>query len=284
MPVRPSPRPARVTGLTAEPAIARTALSWRSLGFDPLIDHYRVHAVAGTQGRFEPDAGNLVAKTVYPQLVHHVDPRGETWTYRVVAVSDAGRVGRPSEPLVASSSASVVATGRPVVTIGDFDGRTLEHRFAPSGYTQIPAAHPDAVVEYDQGSDTPATSWPYLLPGPGDAWAGRRTYTARWRFDLADAPAEEHDLAVWLVDTTRLGGTLRVSVGGEVLADVDLPPGGTRGSREGDATVPGTALVRSYHELAVPAARLRQGANEIDLVVADGGWVAWDAVGLFARA
>ncbi|MEN5073588.1 polysaccharide lyase family protein [Isoptericola cucumis] len=284
MPVRPSPRPALVTGLAAEPAIARTALSWRSLGFDPLIDHYRVHAVPGSQGRFEPGPGNLVAKTVYPQLVHHVDPRGETWTYRVLAVSDAGRTGRASDPLVASSSASVVATGRPVATIGEFDGRTLEHRFAPSGYAQIPAAYPDAVVEYDQGTDTPAAAWPYLLPGPGDAWAGRRPYTARWRFDLAEAPAGDHDLAVWLVDTTRLGGTLRVAVGGAALADVDLPPGGTRGSRDGDATVPGTALVRSYHELAVPAARLRQGANEIELVVADGGWVAWDAVGVFARA
>ncbi|MFE5335179.1 hypothetical protein ACFQ8E_04610 [Isoptericola sp. NPDC056573] len=283
MPVPSSQRPRQVTGLRAEPAIARTELSWRSLGFEPLIDHYRVHAVRGARGRFEPDGANLVAKTVYPQLTHHVDPRGETWTYRVVAVSDAGRTARASDVLVASSVASVVGTGLPVATIGDFDARTLEHRFAPSGYAQIPAAYPDAVIELEQGVDTPADAWPYLLPGPGDAWAGRKAYTARWRLPLPAAPAADHDLALWLVDTTRLGGTLRVAVNGTALADVALPPGGTRGSREGDATVPGTALVRSYHELPVPAGLLREGANTFELVLAEGGWVAWDALGLFAR-
>jgi len=283
VPVPSSRPPARVTGLRAEPAIARTELSWRSLGFDPLIDHYRVHAVPGDRGAFDPDTSNLVAKTVYPQLTHHVDPRGETWTYRIVAVSDAGRTARPSAALAASSVASVVGTGRPVATIGDFDARTLEHRFAPSGYAQIPAAYPDAVFELEQGVDSPADAWPYLLPGPGDAWAGRKVYTARWRLTLPGPVEADHDLALWLVDTTRLGGTLRVVVNGDALADVTLAPGATRGSREGDATVPGTALVRSYHELPVGSGLLREGDNVIELVLADGGWVAWDAVGLFAR-
>jgi hypothetical protein len=277
-------RPDQVTGLRPEPAIARTVLSWTSLGFDPLIDHYRVHGVRGERPGFEPTDGTLLGKTVYPQFVHHVDPRGETWTYRVVAVSDAGWTGRPSDTLVAASVASVVATGRPVATIGEFDGRTLEHRFAPSGYAQIPPAYPDALYEYVQGRDTPSAAWPYLLPGPGDAWAGRRAYTARWHLDLPEAPAGDHDLALWLVDTTNLGGVLRVTVNGTRLADVTLARGGTRGSREGDATVPGTALVRSYHELPVPGDRLRAGANAVELLLAEGGWVAWDAVGLFARA
>ncbi len=278
-------RPPAVTGLRAEGAITRSTISWTSLGFDPLIDHYRVHAVRGWQSSFEPTEANLVGKSVYPRFVHAgLDPLGETWSYRVVARDDAGRLGRPSRVIAGTSTPSVVGTGTPVATIGEFDGKTLEHRFAPASYAQIPTTYPGATFDYVQGRDTPGSAWPYLLPGPGDAWAGRKVYRARWSFELPSAPTADHDLAIWLVDTTRLGGTLQVLVNDRELTEIDLPQGGTRGSREGDATVPGSTLVRSYFEPVVPAGLLQSGTNRIELVLASGGWVAWDAVGLFARA
>lgn len=279
-----SPRPATVSGIVAEPALTTITLSWDSLGWNPLIDHYRVYSVAAEGAADDPREENLVGKTVYPRFVHHgLDPAGEERTYTVLAVSDAGRRGRPSDPVTAASQPSVTATGREIASIGVFDGRTLEHRFAPSSYARIPTTYPDAVIEYVQGTDRPAEAWPYLLPGPGDAWAGRKAYRARWTVTLPQPPAGDLDLALWLVDTTRLGGTLRVSVGGKHLADVTLPQGATRGSREGDATVPGSTLQRSYHELPVPAAMLDAGQNVLELHLVEGGWVAWDAVGLFAR-
>lgn len=119
-------------------------------------------------------------------------------------------------------------------------------------------------------------------PGPGDAWAGSRDYRARWTLVIED-PQIPHDLALWLVDTTRLGGTLRISVDGEHMAEVELPLGATRGSREGDANVPGTALMPSYHELEIPQRMLPVGECEIEFHLAEGGWVAWDAIGVFAR-
>ena len=85
------------------------------------------------------------------------------------------------------------------------------------------------------------------------------------------------------MDTTRLGGVLRLRANGDELADLELPVGATRGSRDGDATVPGTALKRARFELPVPAALLQAGQNVIELELAEGGWVAWDALGLFAR-
>ncbi|AXK46207.1 polysaccharide lyase family protein [Brachybacterium saurashtrense] len=280
-----SPRPRTVTGLRTEPGLATITLTWDSLGFDPLIDHYRVYAVPGQEAPSAPEESSLLAKTVYPRLVHHgLDPAGETWTYTVVAVSDAGRRGAASRPVTAASQASVTATGTPVAVIGAFDGRTLEHRFAPSSYARIPEEHPEALIEYREGVDSPETAWPYLLPGPGDAWAGRAAYRARWTFPLESAPTEDHDLAVWLVDTTRLGGILRVRANGEHATDLTLPQGATRGSREGDATVPGSTLRRAFFEPAVPAALLQEGENVIEFELAEGGWAAWDAVGLFARA
>ena len=280
-----SPRPQTVTALEAEPALASTTLTWQPLGWDPLIDHYRVYAVRGESAPDGKNEAELLAKTVYPRFVHaDLDPAGETWTYVVLAVSDAGRRGKPGAPVTATSQPSVIATGDEVATIGAFDGRTLEFLHAPSGYATIPEQFPDALIDYTQGADDPGTAWPYLLPGPGDAWAGRKTYRARWTLTLAEAPAADHDLAVWLVDTTRLGGILRVSVNEEHLVDIELPEGATRGSREGDATVPGSTLRRSFHEHAVPPELLQAGENVLELELVEGGWVAWDAVGLFAQS
>lgn len=288
-----SPQPGAITSLHAEPALAATVLTWDPLGWDPLIDHYRIYAVTGETAPSEadiseptvsePDEEDLLGKTVYPRFVHgDLDPAGETWTYRVLAVSDAGLRGEPSEAVTGSSQASVTVTGRAVATIGDFDGRTLEHLHAPADYTRIPEDFPDAIIEYEQGTDTPEEAWPYLLPGPGDAWAGSREHRVRWHL-VIEEPQAPHDLALWLVDTTRLGGTLTISVDGKHLADVELARGATKGSSEGDATEPGSPLARSYHELEIPEGALPEGACVIELHLAVGGWVAWDAVGVFAR-
>lgn len=280
-----SPRPAVVTGLAAEPALVAISLAWDSLGFDPLIDHYRIYGLPGGTAPDTADESALLGKTVYPRFRHTgLDVAGETWTYAVTAVTDAGERGEPSAPVTAASEPSVTATGTPVATIGDFDGRTLEHLLAPNSYAQIPERFPNALIEYVEGTDQPGEAWPYLLPGPGDAWAGSTAYRARWTVTLEGAPSEDHDLALWLVDTTRLGGVLRIAANGEPVTALELPIGATRGSREGDATVPGTPLRRALLELPVPAAALQEGQNVIELELAEGGWVAWDALGLFARA
>ncbi|WP_341856664.1 hypothetical protein [Brachybacterium sp. GPGPB12] len=237
-----SPRPAAVTGLAAEPALAAITLSWDSLGFDPLIDHYRIYGLPGGTAPDTADESAPLAKTVYPRFRHTgLAVAGETWTYVVFAVTDAGERGEPSAPVTAASEPSVTATGTPVATIGDFDGRTLEHLLAPASYAQIPERFPDALIEYTDGTDAPGEAWPYLLPGPGDGWAGSKAYRARWTVTLESAPSEDHDLALWLVDTTRLGG-LRAHRGERRARHRSRAPvGATRGSREGDATVPGTA-------------------------------------------
>lgn len=281
-----SPRPQTVTGLETESTLARIVLTWQPLGWDPLIDHYRVYAVRSTESTRgpHPRETDLLGKTVYPRFVHEgLDPTGEEWTYTIVAVSDAGDRSNPSRAFTSSSQVSVTATGHEVAAIGRFDGKSLEFQFAPNQYSQIPVEYPEALIEYTQKQDDPADAWPYLLPGPGDAWAGRRAYRALWNVTLDQAPATDYDLAVWLIDTTRLGGRLEVRVNDSPVTDIALPEGATRGSREGDATVPGSTLLRSYHEFAVPASALQAGTNTLAFHLAEGGWVAWDAVGLFAR-
>lgn len=273
-----------VTGLTASSALATISLFWESLGWEPLIDHYRVYATPGHHTAWRPQESDLVAKTVYPRFVHAgLDPAGEEWTYTVIAVSDGGRRSRPGERIPTASEPSVTVTGREIARLGTFDGKSLEFQFAPSGYADIPKAYPSAEIDYTDGIDSPGTAWPYLLPGPGDAWGGRKVYTAQWGIQLPQAPSGDLDLAVWLIDTARLGGQLEVEVNGTPVQDIQLVSGATRGSREGDATLPGTTLVRSFHEFQVPAAPFVSGTNTITFRLAEGGWVAWDAIGLYAR-
>lgn len=96
--------PPAVVGLEFHPATASIEISWQSLGLSPLIDHYRVHGRPGRHTSVPRDPSTLVGKSVYPRYVHTgLAPTGEEWTYQIVAISDAGRPGAASQPLVAHS-------------------------------------------------------------------------------------------------------------------------------------------------------------------------------------
>lgn len=274
-----SRRPGRITGLTSTSHILRTELRWDSLGFDPLIDHYRVHGIPGARS-FEPSPGNLLASTVYPRWVHTgLDPEGHSWSYQVVPVSAAGLVGPRGRGLVARAKPSVTATGTELVRVGSFDARTLEFQYAPAAYASIPKTYPGAVFEHTSGEEIGST-WPYLLPGPGDAWAGNKVYRQRWTFEL-DALTDDPQLAIWLVDTTTLVSTLSIKINSTLLPELPLPIGATKGSRSGDANT-NPLLVRSFHEFGVDRTLFTLGENTIEFSVPTGGWVAWDAIGLYA--
>lgn len=277
-------RPDTVTGLNTAGDIASITLSWRPLPWSTTVDHYRVYGVPGSNGGplRDPREQDLVAKTVYPRLIHGgLAAKGETWTYAVITVDASGRRSRPSRSVTGESTVSITHSGQPLAEVGDFDGRTLEFQYAPDDYPSIPTTYPDAVIEVDHGPNA-ATRWPYLLPGPGDAWAGDQAYRLDWTLTLSEPP-QQPAMAIWLVDTTRLGGTLEVAVNGTTVAERTLIAGGTRGSTEGDAGEPGTALVPSYHEFDLPPDAFADGSNTISFTLADGGWAAWDGVGLYDR-
>lgn len=274
------PRP--VTGLTATGALMTVHLAWEPRAHGPLVDHYRVHAVpAGRAERGLRHLGDdtLLARTVYPRWEHGGrSPEGEEWVYVVVTVDAAGRWSRPSRPERAHSLPSVT-TGCPVAQVGDFDRRSLELRHAPAGYKAIATEHPDGLITV--GPDDGPAQWPYLLPGPGDTWAGSRAYTLRWTV-RADRPVSRPAVALWGIDTTRLGGRLEVALGTWQQA-TDLPRGATKGSREGDATLPGTPLRPVSLEWELPSP-LPAGEHLLTATLAEGGWLAWDAAGLFDLA
>lgn len=270
MPGSPNTVPA-VTGLSATAGLMTIRLDWQPLDWSTVLDHYRVIGTA------QDGTAQLLGKTIFPTFLHdRLAPRGETWSYHVEVVDAAGAVSPASATVTATSTRSVT-TGRPLAALGQFDWKTVEFRFAPADYAQIPETYPSR--HFTAGNGATAADVPYLLPGPGDAWAGNDVYSLSWEVNIPAGDGPEA-LALWLVDTTRLGGILDVRIG-SFTTELNLPQGGTAGSRQGDANQPGSPLEPVAFEVNLPAGTLQPGANTVELTLSEGGWVAWDALGLF---
>jgi hypothetical protein len=89
---------------------------------------------------------------------------------------------------------------------------------------------------------------------------------------------------MWLIDTHASSpGVAVLTLNGTPVREVPLERGATRGSLEGDATVPGTTLKPSYLELALPRAALVTGENVLTIDKNTGSWHVYDAIGIFRR-
>ncbi|MBB4935354.1 hypothetical protein F4561_006248 [Lipingzhangella halophila] len=274
-------KPQPVTGLNAEGRVGAIDLSWELPGWEPLVDHFAIHASESAE--IPTTSDTLVGRTVYGRFSHDtLGVAATTRYYRVVVVDAAGERSEPSAVVRAKSRASMAASGRTLAQVGEFDSKSLELALAPfDASNRFRAAFPDG-VDFVYGTSDPATDWCYLHPGPRDGWGGRRAYTFRLRFNLGTVPEGEVGLVIWLIDThMTLPGTAEVSVNSGLAAVIDLPGGSTRGSLEGDATVLGTALRPHFEELAVSANHFTEGENTIDITKTEGSWHAYDAVGVF---
>lgn len=273
-------RPRPVTDLRGRGHLARIVLDWTAAPWAADVDHYAVYAEPGPG----TDAAAFVAKTVYPRFVHRsLGPRAQTWSYRMVTVNAAGARSRLSDRVMATSIESVSVSGVPIGVVGAFDGKGLELALSPDGYARYPTTFPDG-VDYRYGTDEPGRDWSYLHPGPADSWAGRRSHTFRLRFDVSELPTRGVDLALWLIDShASIPGSAVLTLNGTEVDRQAFAPGATRGSLEGDSTRPGSPLKPSYIERAMPAELLRIGENLLGIQKDEGSWIAYDAVGLFAR-
>ncbi|SCL72826.1 Polysaccharide lyase family 4, domain III [Micromonospora citrea] len=275
----PAPKP--VHGLRATGELGRIRLSWAGEAFHPLVDHYAVYA--GRSSGFAVGPQTLLGKTVYSYFRHErLGGRRQDWHYRVVTVDAAGNRSEPSAEVLGSSLDSVTVTGQPVATLGEFDQRSLEFALAPNASSQFLTRFPNG-VDVTHGVHGTA-DWSYIHPGPADSWAGRREHRFTFRFTLDTPPAAGLWLAIWLIDThASLPGTVALGLNGAPVREVALEGGATRGSLEGDATLPDSPLKPSYVEVALPAATLVAGTNVLTIDKTVGSWHVYDALGVFRR-
>ncbi|NOY82797.1 MAG: hypothetical protein GXP31_17500 [Kiritimatiellaeota bacterium] len=157
---------------------------------------------------------------------------------------------------------------------------TPDHNYAElaiaGDYEAFPSRYGAGSVVFDVGKSRADRDWPFIQPGPADAWAGRRVHPFRIRFRLDREPCGTFTLRIDLVDVhSRVPPVLVVRVGGRTGRFVPEP-----GS--GDASLKDPRHGRAKRlEAVLPARLFRKGTNEIVIEAVDGSWVLYDAVTLF---
>jgi hypothetical protein len=164
------------------------------------------------------------------------------------------------------------ADGQFLWQIGKPDHNNAEFALAPDGYGQFQSDGFFVIGMSDAHLD-----WPYVQPGPDDAWAGSRAHTFSVLFGLNRVPdTGECRLQLDLLDThgTSPPG-LRIEVNGQSFERA-LPKGA------GDDSVNGQPNKGREYKLVVPfpANLLKTGDNEIRITTVSGSWLLYDWLGL----
>jgi len=162
-----------------------------------------------------------------------------------------------------------------VFSLGTHDNSDRDFALAAEGYGAFPQRFPDAII-YRAGQDAVGNAFPYIHPGPTDAWAGSRLHPIAIEFELADEAAGDGCLVLDLV-----------AAHGSAPPALQCDLNGSRSARR-TAAGPGDAVLgdpaRGVEQLLafrLPAASFRRGANRLTLTALDGSWVLYDALDLF---
>lgn len=181
----------------------------------------------------------------------------------------------PTFALLAAVSACA-ADSRLLWQIGRPDRANAEFALAPRGYAQF---KDDAV--FVVGQTDPQQGWPYVQPGPVDAWAGSQPHTFTVVFGIVQPVAGGMCRLVFdLLDTQHQAPPrLRIAINSQAF-DRQLTAGAGDASVEGDP-----AQGRPQHfEVEFPADLLQAGNNIITITTAEGSWMLYDCVALAAPA
>ncbi len=172
------------------------------------------------------------------------------------------------------STAGAAEEGKLLWEIGTPDNNYAE--FANAGQVSAPWDWNRDVL-FAIGESDSHKDWPYVQPGPSDAWAGSRTHTCRILFGLKSAPAEgQCALEVRLIDTHYAGPPrLRITINGTEFERA-MPKGAS------DESAQGHPEKGKHHRFDVrfPSSLLRQGDNEIQITSLSGSWMLYDWLGL----
>lgn len=162
----------------------------------------------------------------------------------------------------------------PLWEIGRPDDRNADLALAPSGYAQF---RDDAF--FVVGQSDPQLAWPYVHPGPDDAWAGGRQHTFGVVFQLEAVGGDSVcTLRVEALDAhAGVPPRLRIEINGHPF-ERSIPPGGGDASINGDLT-----RAREWvGEVEFPVSLLRTGENTVQLTSVAGSWFLYDSVQLTA--
>jgi len=158
--------------------------------------------------------------------------------------------------------------------IGQADNNTAEFALGPNRSGQYSATFPRDAI-YIVGQSDPKRDWPYIHPGPADAWAGSKSHTVTLLFGVESAPADGAcTLHIDLVDTHS-----------SQPPRLDIKVNGTRFERQlpggaGDASAFGEVAKGRECRTTVefPAKLIKTGTNTITITNASGSWFLYDSL------
>lgn len=126
-------------------------------------------------------------------------------------------------------------------------------------------------ADFVAGRSDPKQDWPYILPGPADAWAGRHNHTFKIHFQIPQLSSGYYRLVIDFVSTQAAAPPrLVIDINGEKIQR-RLP----RGSSDDALSDPKAGKNCSIQEL-FPALLLRPGDNTITLTTREGSWALFD--------
>ncbi|MBI5094060.1 MAG: hypothetical protein HZB26_16660 [Candidatus Hydrogenedentes bacterium] len=161
-----------------------------------------------------------------------------------------------------------------VWSIGQVDGSYSE--FAMAGkfdqYTARFASDPVLAI----GRGPEAKGWPYVHPGPADAWAGARTHPFRIEFNLGAVNSGAYRLAVHAANThSGFPPQLQVKINDAPDWIFAFQPGAD------DRSLADPKIGhRQTQSFLFPGTLLHAGHNVITLTISQGSWLLYDAVTL----
>ncbi|MFC1633408.1 polysaccharide lyase family protein [Planctomycetota bacterium] len=160
--------------------------------------------------------------------------------------------------------------------IGKADNHTAEFALGPNRSNQYSSGFPHDAM-FVAGHSDPKKDWPYIQPGPADAWAGSKSHTFTILFGIRTAPAAgQAELILDFVDThSALPPRMEIKIN-ETPFTGKLPRGA------GDASAHGEPEKGREHRLVIPfpAKTLKAGNNHITITSLAGSWVLYDYVAL----
>lgn len=164
----------------------------------------------------------------------------------------------------------LAAVWTPLVTVGKFDGRADDLAFGPAGYAKF-----GSDPTYVEGVSRADRDWPYVLPGPSDAWAGNHPHTFDLRFGIG-RPGPLRLRVAFIGGHPTNPATLRLRVNGQAVGQRIVPNGQDDGPVLGQPS-----KTRPFEwDAEIPADAVHEGNNEVEIASEAGSWVVFDALAI----
>jgi len=171
-----------------------------------------------------------------------------------------------------ASAANPGPDGKVLWRIGKVDNDTSEFALGPGDSGRYSSRFPDGAM-FIVGHSDAKKDFPYIQPGPADAWAGSKSHTITIIFAVKAPPKTgECELLIDFVDThSTKPPRMEIKINDRTF--IRTPPKGG-----GDASGAGDVSKGREHIMTVPfgARVLKAGNNKITITSLEGSWVLYD--------